>query len=89
LITRRWQRLLPAAIRRAGLPALGDMPPGVSAATARAIAEVSAGAANAGVWPGDQGSAEVLGEVLGRTRTAMGVTEWADARDRQRDRSRA
>jgi hypothetical protein len=81
LITRRWKRLLPAAIRRAGLPALGDMPPGVSATAARAIAEASAGAANAGVWPGDQGSAEVLGEVLDRTRSAMGVTQWADARE--------
>ena len=71
LIARRWRSLLPAAIRRAGLPALGDMPPGPGAATAKAIAEVSSGAANAGIWPGDQGSAEVLGEVFRRTRSAL------------------
>ena len=81
LITRRWKSLLPAAIRRAGLPALGDMPPGLGAMTVEAICEASAGAANAGIWPGDQGSAEVLGEVFDRTRDAMGVTQWADARE--------
>jgi len=65
------------------------MPPGLGAAIAKAISEASAGAAHGGIWPGDQGSAEVLSEVFGRTRSAMGVTEWADAGDRQRDRSRS